>query len=154
LLSYVCACSPEEAYEAFQTHRVTEAQFAEQGPLLVGKPGLMCRLGDRLYPWHEAAPVVMGVLAFGGAWQHFLPVEGGVPVVVPSVEAEGTQEDARKVSGLVREESFCGTMQLGSAECRQVVAQVRSQSGLPVCTALPYACVCGSMHMRLCPRRR
>ena len=57
----------------------------------------MCRLGDRLYPWQEAAPVVMGVLAFGGDWQHFLPAEGGLPVAVPSVEAHHPQQDARKV---------------------------------------------------------
>lgn len=91
-------CSPEEAYEVFQTHKVSEAQFAEQGPLLISKEGLMCRLGDRVYPWQEAAPVVMGVLAFGGDWQHFLPAEGGLPVAVPSVEAQHPQQDARKVS--------------------------------------------------------
>lgn len=90
-------CSPEEAYEVFQTHKVSEAQFAEQGPLLISKAGLMCRLGDRVYPWQEAAPVVMGVLAFGGDWQHFLPAEGGLPVAVPSVEAQHPQQDARKV---------------------------------------------------------
>ncbi|KAL0028584.1 hypothetical protein WJX79_003521 [Trebouxia sp. C0005] len=88
--------SPEEAYEVFQTHKVSEAQFAEQGPLLISKAGLMCRLGDRVYPWQEAAPVVMGVLAFGGDWQHFLPAEGGLPVAVPSVEAQHPQQDARK----------------------------------------------------------
>ncbi|DBB18003.1 TPA: hypothetical protein ACH3X3_003000 [Trebouxia sp. C0006] len=90
------ALSPEEAYEVFQTHKVSEAQFAEQGPLLISKAGLMCRLGDRVYPWQEAAPVVMGVLAFGGDWQHFLPAEGGLPVAVPSVEAQHPQQDARK----------------------------------------------------------
>lgn len=91
-------CSPEEAYEVFQSHKVSEAQFAEQGPLLISKAGLMCRLGDRVYPWQEAAPVVMGVLAFGGDWHHFLPAEGGLPVAVPSVEAQHPQQDARKVS--------------------------------------------------------
>ena len=96
--SCLMVCSPEDAYEVFQRHKVSEAQFAEQGPLLVSKAGLMCRLGDRLYPWQEAAPVVMGVLAFGGDWQHFLPAEGGLPVAVPSVEAHHPQQDARKVS--------------------------------------------------------
>lgn len=91
-------CSPDEAYEVFQTHKVSEAQFAEQGPLLISKAGLMCRLGERVYPWQEAAPVVMGVLAFGGDWQHFLPAEGGMPVAVPSVAAQHPQQDARKVS--------------------------------------------------------
>ncbi len=95
-------CSPEEAYEVFQTHKVSEAQFAEQGPLLISKAGLMCRLGERVYPWQEAAPVVMGVLAFGGDWQHFLPAEGGLPVAVPSVEAQHPQQDARKVSHCYR----------------------------------------------------
>ena len=105
-------CSPEEAYEVFQTHKVSEAQFAEQGPLLISKAGLMCRLGDRVYPWQEAAPVVMGVLAFGGDWQHFLPAEGGLPVAVPSVEAQHPQQDARKVSHrytcLCRASEGCG----------------------------------------------
>ena len=96
--SHDCFCSPEEAYEVFKSHKVSEAQFAEQGPMLISKPGLMCCLGDRLYPWQEAAPVVMGVLAFGGDWQHFLPVDGGVPVTVPAAQSQDAQQDARKVS--------------------------------------------------------
>lgn len=84
----------------FQFHRVSEAQFAEQGPMLISRPGLMCRLGERMYPWPEAAPVVMGVLAFGGDWQHFLPADGGVPIAVPPLQGQDTQQDARKVSCL------------------------------------------------------
>lgn len=117
-------CSPEEAYEVFQTHKVSEAQFAEQGPLLISKAGLMCRLGDWVYPWQEAAPVVMGVLAFGGDWQHFLPAEGGLPVAVPSVEAQHPQQDARKVS------HSCTCL---SKACKGVW---KEGAGLPVLSAL------------------
>ncbi|KAL3140747.1 hypothetical protein ABBQ32_005301 [Trebouxia sp. C0010 RCD-2024] len=77
------AMSPVEAYQAFQAHRVSEPQFTEHGPLLVTRPSLMCRLGDRILPWTQAAPVVMGVLAFGGDWQNLLLPDQGVPVAVP-----------------------------------------------------------------------
>lgn len=92
-------CSPVEAYQAFQTHRVSEAQFAEQGPLLVTRPSLMCRLGEHIFPWPQAARVVMGALAFGGDWQHLVSADQGVPVAVPLQLAQGSQ-DACKVSWL------------------------------------------------------
>lgn len=91
-------CSPVEAYQAFQAHRVCEAQFTEQGPLLVSKPSLMCRLGDRILPWTQAAPVVLGVLAFGGDWQTLLLPDQGVPVTVPLQQAQGGPRDPSKVS--------------------------------------------------------
>ena len=85
-------------YQAFQAHRLSEAEFAEQGSLLIQRPNLMCRLADRVFPWHQAAPVVMGVLAFGGDWQHLLPADGGVPIAVPALDTQASQQNARKVS--------------------------------------------------------
>ena len=79
---------------------MSEAQFAEQGQQLIGRSSLMCRLGDRLLPWQQTAPVVLAVLAFGGDWQHMLPADGGVPIAVPPLEAQDSQQDARKVSQL------------------------------------------------------
>ena len=96
VLSRLFRCSPHEAYQAFQAHRVSETQFAEQGAELISRTSLMCRLGDRLFPWSQAAPVVMGALAFGGDWQHLLPADGG-PVAVPPPEAPASRTDARKV---------------------------------------------------------
>ena len=57
----------------------------------------MCRLGNTLYSWQDAAPVVMGVLAFGGDWQHLLPADKGVPVAVPFTDAKDPSKEARKV---------------------------------------------------------
>lgn len=93
----ICVCSPEEVYQAFQAHRVSEGQFAEQGPVLVSRPSLMCRLGDRILPWPQAAPVVMGVLAFGGDWQHLLLPDQGVPIAVPLQQFQGSQPGPGKV---------------------------------------------------------
>lgn len=40
----------------------------------------------------------MGVLAFGGDWQSLLPAEGGVPIAVPVLDSQASQQSARKVS--------------------------------------------------------
>ena len=93
----ILVCSPEEAYQAFQAHRVSEGQFAEQGPQLVTRPSLMCRLGDRVLPWPQAAPIVMGALAFGGDWQHLLLPDQGVPVAVPLQQSQGSLQALAKV---------------------------------------------------------
>ena len=94
----ILVCSPEEVYQAFQAHRVSEGQFAEQGSQLVSRPSLMCRLGDRLLPWPQAAPIVMGALAFGGDWQHLLLPDQGVPVAVPVELSQASQQAPGKVS--------------------------------------------------------
>ena len=91
-------CSPMEAYQAFQAHRVSEVQFGEQGSVLVSRPNLMCRLADRLLPWHQAAPIIMGVLAFGGDWQHLLLPDQGVPITVPPEQAQDSPQGPGKVS--------------------------------------------------------
>ena len=96
-------CSPEEAYQLFTSHRITEQQFSQQGSQLVSDPALMCRLGSALYTWQQVAPAVMGALAFGGDWQHMLPPAGGVPVSLPASEARQLQQDARTV----REAALC-----------------------------------------------
>ena len=57
----------------------------------------MCRLGDRILPWPQAAPVVMGVLAFGGDWQRLLLPEQGVPIAVPLQQFQGLQPGPGKV---------------------------------------------------------
>ena len=91
-------CSPEEAYQLFTSHRITEQQFSQQGSQLVSDPALMCCLGSALYSWQQVAPAVMGALAFGGDWQHMLPPAGGVPVSLPAFKAR-LQQDSRKVRG-------------------------------------------------------
>ena len=58
----------------------------------------MCRLGDGILPWPQAAPIVMGVLAFGGDWQHLLLPGQGVPVAVPLQQSQGSQQALAKVS--------------------------------------------------------
>ena len=116
-------CSPVEAYQAFQSHRVSQAQFTDQGPLLMTRPNLMCRLGDRILPWTQAAPVVMGVLAFGGDWQHLLLPDQGVFVAVPLQQTLGSSQDPSKVSR-------CGQHLARHCGCQACVAVIESRDAL------------------------
>ena len=93
-------CSPEEAYQHFISRRITEAQFSQQASQLATSSHLMCRFGNKLYPWQQIAPVVMGTLAFGGDGQQMWPDQGGIAMAVPASEARQMQQEARKVRAI------------------------------------------------------
>ena len=92
MLTLTCTvCSPQEAWQAFEAARISRAQFQEAGPALVASPELVCRLGGLLVPWQQAAPALLGALAFGGQWDHLLPEGAGVqaaPPERPSLDAK------------------------------------------------------------------
>ena len=78
-----CVCSPQEAWQAFEAARIDRAQFQEAGAALVASPELVCRLDGLLVPWQQAAPALLGALAFGGQWDHLLPEGAGVQAAPP-----------------------------------------------------------------------
>ena len=98
MLHVFLLCSPEDAFQLFTTHRITEAQFSQQGSQLAADSSLMCRIESALYPWQQVAPVVMGSLAFGWDWQQMLPPGGGIPMAVPASEARQFEQDSQKVT--------------------------------------------------------
>lgn len=139
-------CSPVEAYQAFQAHRVSEPQFTEHGPLLVTRPSLMCRLGDRILPWTQAAPVVMGVLAFGGDWQNLLLPDQGVPVAVPPQQTRDPSKVSCCGSGL--SQNWC---QAYVKQGRPVAMSLKPQDESCCCMCTIEACVTFSaLAMSLC----
>ena len=72
-LSPLRTCSPEQRRAAFRQHRISHARWAEHAPALLADADLYCRLGDCAYPWAQAAPAVLGSLAFPGSqWQDLL----------------------------------------------------------------------------------
>ena len=75
------ACSPTQAWEVFTRTRVTEAQWAESALDLLADASLYCCIGEAAYPWSEAAPAVLGCLAFGTPWQ--ANVGPGIQLAVP-----------------------------------------------------------------------
>ena len=63
-------CSLKQRRAVFAEHAITEARWAQEGPMLLADPALYCCLGDAAYPWGKAAPAVLGCLAFPGyPWQ-------------------------------------------------------------------------------------
>jgi hypothetical protein len=83
----------------FEAHLVSRTQFAEGSSQMMSSPDLVCRVGNVLYPWRVAAPLVLGILAFGGSWDSLLP-EGmaGIRVPAPPETLAGEDEaNAKKV---------------------------------------------------------
>ena len=61
-----CACSLQQRRAVFSEHLVSEARWAKDANELLANADLYCCLGDTAYPWREAAPAVLGCLAFPG----------------------------------------------------------------------------------------
>lgn len=62
---------------------MTQEQFSEAGAALVADPELAVRLGARVLPYQQAAPALLGMLAFGSQWESLLPSSSGVQVQLP-----------------------------------------------------------------------
>ncbi|GMH32205.1 hypothetical protein BSKO_00039 [Bryopsis sp. KO-2023] len=88
---------PAEAQAAFEENMIHKDQFALCGLTLCKSPDLVCRIGGTLYPWNAAAPMVLGMLAFGGNWDSLIQ-DGSRYSVGGSPISKGSPL-ARKVSG-------------------------------------------------------
>ena len=86
-------CSPAQAWEVFTRTRITEARWAEASLDLLADADLYCCIGESAYPWTEAAPAVLGCLAFGTPWQ--ANVGPGIQLAVPKLRP--TASDASQV---------------------------------------------------------
>ncbi|ERN12236.1 phosphatidate phosphatase PAH1 isoform X1 [Amborella trichopoda] len=53
------------AAQAFDVHRVTEEQFRLSGASFVKNENLVIRVNGRYLPWDKAAPIILGMVAFG-----------------------------------------------------------------------------------------
>ncbi|CAM6024335.1 unnamed protein product [Sphagnum balticum] len=71
----------EEAAEAFTSARVSLHEFKNSSASIMANDKLIIRVGGQYYPWNVAAPIVLGILAFG---QVIMPVtDSAIPVERP-----------------------------------------------------------------------
>ena len=53
------------AAEVFNSHRITEEAFKISAASIINNENLVVRVQDRYLPWDKAAPIVLGVAAYG-----------------------------------------------------------------------------------------
>lgn len=78
-----CCClhSPSEAWDIFARSRISLSRWQKEASSLIPSPELYCRIGITAYPWTEAAPHLIGALAFGSKWRQSSKCLGkGVPL--------------------------------------------------------------------------
>jgi hypothetical protein len=119
----------------FEAHLVSRAQFAEGSSQMMSSPDLVCRVGNVLYPWRVAAPLVLGMLAFGGSWDSLLP-EGMAGICVPAPPETIAGEDeanATKVRAMAEHVHIllCRTSQMS---CEAIPIHPVSQMARIYCT--------------------
>ncbi|CAK9257992.1 unnamed protein product [Sphagnum jensenii] len=76
----------EEAAEAFTSARVSLHEFKSSPASIIANDKLIIHVGGQYYPWSVAAPVVLGIFAFG---QFIMPaIEGAIQVERPEPVAK------------------------------------------------------------------
>lgn len=68
----------EEAAKVFDTAKISLEEFRTNGASIVTNDKLVVRVGGQYYPWAAAAPLVLGMLAFGQVV--FREIQGAIPV--------------------------------------------------------------------------
>lgn len=82
------------AAEAFDTHRISEDEFKLSAASLVKNESLVVRFQEMYLPWDKAAPIVLGMAAYGLV----LPVEHSDAIPVEQGEAPKPREDESGLS--------------------------------------------------------
>lgn len=80
------------AAESFDAHRISAEEFKNSAPSIIKNENLIIRVRDRYLPWETAAPLVLGMAAFGLD----LPFE---PKDAIPVEQDGTPQPMDDDSG-------------------------------------------------------
>ncbi|XVE61802.1 hypothetical protein DITRI_Ditri06bG0068500 [Diplodiscus trichospermus] len=69
----------DAAAEAFEAHRISEEEYKSNAMSIIKNANLIIRFGERYLPWEKAAPIVLGMAAFGSESaaepQDAIPVE-------------------------------------------------------------------------------
>ncbi|KAK8611278.1 hypothetical protein V6N13_131334 [Hibiscus sabdariffa] len=53
------------AAEVFEAHRISLEEYKNNAMSIIKNPNLIIRFGERYIPWEKAAPIVLGMAAFG-----------------------------------------------------------------------------------------
>ncbi|KAJ9186715.1 hypothetical protein P3X46_002259 [Hevea brasiliensis] len=68
----------EAAYQAFNAEKLDMEKFTSLGPAVVKNDRLVVRIGGHYFPWDVAAPIVLGLVAFGS--ENIFELKGMIPV--------------------------------------------------------------------------
>ena len=71
----------EEAQKAFNSAKISVADFRVNGASIVTNDKLVVRVGGQYYPWISASPLVLGMLAFGQVTSQ--EIQGAIQVEKP-----------------------------------------------------------------------
>ena len=85
------------AQSIFEAHRVLREDFQEKGIQIAQDSRLICRVDGVLYPWSMVVPMVLGMLAFDGRWDHMLQARHSLGT--SDSYAKETASDERPSSG-------------------------------------------------------
>jgi hypothetical protein len=105
---------PAEALAAFESQRLTAGAWGDQGPALLQQEGgeaLVVRLGDALYSWQQAAPLLLGLLAFGTKLEVALGTLPADPVLPLKLPITKTSSLEKKVGRWLLQLACCRLLQ-------------------------------------------
>ncbi|KAF2324399.1 hypothetical protein GH714_013620 [Hevea brasiliensis] len=72
------AMGAEAASQAFNAEKLDMEKFTSLGPAVVKNERLVVRIGGHYFPWDVAAPIVLGLVAFGS--ENIFELKGMIPV--------------------------------------------------------------------------
>ncbi|KAH1031656.1 hypothetical protein J1N35_043830 [Gossypium stocksii] len=79
----------DAAAEAFEVHRISQEEYKSNAISIIENENLIIRFGGKYFPWEKAAPIVLGMAAFGLE----LDVEAGDAVPVELNESSNTKNN-------------------------------------------------------------
>ncbi|KAL3536346.1 hypothetical protein ACH5RR_004807 [Cinchona calisaya] len=82
------------AAEAFDVHRISEEEFKVSAPSIIKSENLVVRIQGKYLPWDKAAPIVLGVAAYGLQ----LPVESSDAISMKQDDTTKNREDESGIS--------------------------------------------------------
>nr|KJB63219.1 hypothetical protein B456_010G0184002 [Gossypium raimondii] len=122
----------EAACEVFDAEKLDSKKISSLGPPVVKSDKLVVRIGGRYFPWDEAAPIILGMVAFGS--EKIFEPKGMIPVdrVEKSIEGDPSKDVSRSGSwrlwpfSLKRSRSR-KAVQLASADTRDLDAEIAAE---------------------------
>ena len=87
----------EEAQKAFNSAKISLADFRVNGASIVTNDKLVVRVGGQYYPWIAASPLVLGMLAFGQVTSQ--EIQGAIQVEKPDPSPSSKEVGALVTTG-------------------------------------------------------
>ncbi|KAG4140389.1 hypothetical protein ERO13_D06G015600v2 [Gossypium hirsutum] len=122
----------EAACEVFDAEKLDSKKISSLGPAVVKSDKLVVRIGGHYFPWDEAAPIILGMVAFGS--EKIFEPKGMIPVdrVEKSIEGDPSKDVSRSGSwrlwpfSLKRSRSR-KAVQLASVDTRDLDAEIAAE---------------------------